>query len=113
MATQATLADGITLGNPNVVIGQVDGKIGSGSTEYDANQLDTKALYQFTVPGWTSNTVLVTVDGVAPVTPAIASANDLWIGFKSGQTRTIVIDPDSTNGVTTDYVTYTVTAPNF
>ena len=95
---------------PNVVIGTISGTVGAGTgADYGANQLDGKALYQFTIPDWQSGAKLVSVDGT-PLNTAINSADDLYGTFTSGQTRVIVIDPD---GTSTNNVTYTVTAPRF
>ena len=111
VSTAVTLSDNVTLPTPDVKLGVMGGNIGSGSELFTSGDYTGKAFYQFTIPDWQSGCKLVSVDGT-PIGTNITAADDLIGTFTSGQTRTIVIDPDGT-GSTSNYVTYTVTAPTF
>ena len=110
ISTAATLSNNMTLPAPNVTLGVMGGNIGSGSELFASGDYTGKAFYQFTIPDYQTGCMLVSVDGTS-INSTINSANDLIGTFTSGQTRTIVIDPDGAGSASS--VTYVVTAPIF
>ena len=118
ISTEVNLSNNMTLPAPDIKIGTVSGTIGSGSTLFGAGDLNGQALYQFTVPGFVSGktTLHKAQRGAASpttVNSAIATADDLYVRFSSGDTVKLTIDFDGNVSTTEDQKTFTVTAPTF